>query len=399
MVLPPVLSAGKTALLGSLSNKANITPMAWAASSTYVQNITFTRKADSISLEPAVILHLSTKLYMDDGSIKPLFVIDFNLSQLGDGIFVGALPSMPNCNPRSETNDHVDHTGFIFSTILVGVILRQAWNYAQRNNDGWKMRSLVSLLVILDIATTSNNVLLVHIYVIQHFGNLFELTVINVGFLIELALTVTVVFVRSYKLSGVIAVVATLGFASSLLTVAEQVKHARLFELTLAPIRVSAIFGHALVTVADGITTKVLFANFMKARSESGVKQTVSILERLLVIVVARGSLVTVANGLIIVLYIIYPMQLYWLAVQFFQSKLYIVTLLSMLNDRASCNLPATVLVSDNSRPSVVSESDAERLRSSMDLESARDGSCRNLSAITFARRSQASDWFGVEGS
>ncbi|KAF9556132.1 hypothetical protein CPC08DRAFT_711447 [Agrocybe pediades] len=329
---------------------------------------------------------------MDDGSIKPLFVIDFNLSQLGDGIFVG----------------------FIFSTILVGVILHQASNYAQRNNDGWMMRSLVSLLVILDIATTSNNVLLVHIYVIQHFGNLFELTVINVGFLIELALTVTVVFVvqlflasrvyilnrRSYKLSGVIAVVATLGFASSLLTVAEQVKHARLFELTLAPIRVSAIFGHALVTLADGITTKVLFANFMKARSESGVKQTVSILERLLVIVVARGSLVTVANGLIIVLYIIYPMQLYWLAVQFFQSKLYIVTLLSMLNDRASCNLPATVLVSDNSRHSVVSESDAERLRdSSIDLESARDGSFRISSAITFARRSQASDWFGVEGS
>ncbi|KAF4622024.1 hypothetical protein D9613_009542 [Agrocybe pediades] len=240
----------------------------------------------------------------------------------------------------------------------MGVTILQAWNYALTNNDGWGMRTLVLLLVTLDIATTSNNVLLVHTYLIQNFGDIFELATVNAGFTIELGLTVIVVYMvqlffatRVYLLdraklllAGAIAGISTLGLVSSLYTVSVTAQHKDFADFTITPIRASAILGHGLVTIADTITTIVLSMNFMRARSESGISQTINILERLLAAIVARGALVTIVNGLLMILYILYPVKLYWIAIQLSQAKLYIITLIAMLNARTSYNLPTTVI-------------------------------------------------------
>ncbi|KAF9552394.1 hypothetical protein CPC08DRAFT_768338 [Agrocybe pediades] len=217
--------------------------------------------------------------------------------------------------------------GFVLSTIFFGVTLLQAWNYALNNNDDW-VASLADNPVssALDIATTINNSLLIHIYLIQHFGDLFELTTTNVGFLVELSVAFVVVFLvqlsfasrvyllsqKGYRFACAIAATACLGFVCNCYTLSEEIKHRGVADFTIRPIRVSVILGQSLVTIADGITTVVL---------------TISILERLLAAIVARGVLVTVSNGLLILLYIFYPMKLYWIAAQLMQSKLYIITL------------------------------------------------------------------------
>ncbi|KAF9556135.1 hypothetical protein CPC08DRAFT_752695 [Agrocybe pediades] len=267
---------------------------------------------------------------------RPLIILDLNISPFADSMFVG----------------------FIISTVLMGVTLLQAWNYALTNNDGWGMRMLVLLLVALDIATTSNNVVVVHTYLIENFGDIFELASASAGFAIALGLTVTIVYMvqlffasrvylldqRKVLLAGAIAGIATLGLVSTMYTVSVTEKYKDFADVTMTPIRVSAMLGHGLVTVADIITTVVLSKNFMRARSESGISQTVNILERLLAAIVARGALVTVVNGLLFLLYFLHPIKLYWIAIQLSQPKLYIITLIAMLNARTAYNLPTTVI-------------------------------------------------------
>ncbi|KAF4622023.1 hypothetical protein D9613_009545 [Agrocybe pediades] len=262
----------------------------------------------------------------------PLIILDLNLSAFADGVFVG----------------------FILSTIFFGVTLLQAWNYALSNKDGWIMRTLVASLVALDITTTSNNVLLLHTYLIQHFGNLLELTMSNISFIVEIALTATVVFLvqlffasrvyilnhGDYRLPCAIVATACLGFVCSCYAVNTEITHREVADLTILPIKVTFILGQSLVTTSDGITTLALSVNFIRARSEINTKNIISILESLLAAVVARGVLVTVSNGILILLYILYPLKLYWLAVQFMQSKLYIITLIAMYASSSAPILP-----------------------------------------------------------
>ncbi|KAF9537456.1 hypothetical protein CPC08DRAFT_771292 [Agrocybe pediades] len=262
----------------------------------------------------------------------PLIVLDVNLSPFVDGIFVG----------------------FILSTIFFGVTLLQAWNYALSNNDGWIMRTLVISLVGLDIATTSNNALLLHTYLIQHFGDLLGLTETNVGFIVELGLTTVAIFLvqlffasrvyllnqRGYRVVYAIVATACLGFVCSCFLLSKVITHPEVADLTLPQLKVSFILSQSLVTISDGITTVVLSLNFMRARSESSIKNTISILERLLTAVVARGALVTLSNLILVLLYIFYPMKLYWLAVQLMQSKLYIITMIAMYASSSAPILP-----------------------------------------------------------
>ncbi|KAF9556140.1 hypothetical protein CPC08DRAFT_752698 [Agrocybe pediades] len=289
----------------------------------------------------------------------PFIILDVNLSPFADSIFVGEWPL-----PRGLISSNT------LRLIFFGVTLLQAWNYALNNSDGWIMRALVFSLVGLDIATTANNALLVHGYLIQHFGDLLELTTVSVGFTVELALTTVAVFLvqlffasRVYLLNrrgyGVVcAIVATacLGFVSNCVLVSKEIEHREVADLTILPLKVCFILGQSLTTIADGITTLVLSVNFLRARSESSIRNTVSLLERLLAAVVARGVLVTVSNIILVFLYIFYPMNLYWLAVQFMQSKLYIITMIAMLNARKTYNQPASVIMSaeemSNSFPS-----------------------------------------------
>ncbi|KAJ7154417.1 hypothetical protein C8R43DRAFT_1186563 [Mycena crocata] len=64
--------------------------------------------------------------------------------------------------------------------------------------------------------------------------------------------------------------------------------------------------------------------------------RTNSLLERLLGFTVARGGLVTIAQSLVLILYVVQPTKLNWMPVHFMLAKLSIITMIAILNSRES---------------------------------------------------------------
>lgn len=256
----------------------------------------------------------------------PLIIPDINISKGVDGIFVG----------------------YVLSTILLGVTILQAWNYAHNNRDSWKLRSLVALLVSLDIGSTVSSSIFIHKYLIEHFGNFLLLSTVNHGFLVEFIITVVVIFLvqlffasrvhmlkpKNYILPGLIVLTAVLGFGASIYTIVEQFRHNNVSDLDLAGIRISVGFDQVMILFSDGIATVVLCWHFAKARTQSRVRGTVAILQNLLAYTVTRGLLVTLTDVVFMIMFFINRTNLDWMPLHLSLSKLYVITMIALLNAR-----------------------------------------------------------------
>ncbi|EEB90281.1 hypothetical protein MPER_11530 [Moniliophthora perniciosa FA553] len=73
--------------------------------------------------------------------------------------------------------------------ILFGITIVQAWIYVLSNRDPWHLRLLVAILFLGDLSTTVliNN--LIHDFLIVHFGNLLQFTVVPSVVVAELIVT------------------------------------------------------------------------------------------------------------------------------------------------------------------------------------------------------------------
>ncbi|KAF9557615.1 hypothetical protein CPC08DRAFT_44125 [Agrocybe pediades] len=253
-------------------------------------------------------------------------VPDMNISKDVDGIFVG----------------------FVAATTLLGITILQAWNYAQNNRDSWKLRSLVALLVTLDIAGTIASSIFVHSYLIEHFGNFVLLSTVNDAFIVEFSFMVVVIFLvqlffasrvhllnpGNYWLASGIALGSLLSFVSTVYTIAAQLRHHSVQALTIPSINISAIIHQTLIILVDGCITFVLSWNFIKARSQSEVKRTQGLLQTLLTFVVARGLLLTLVDTASLFLWVIDARKLYWMPIHLSLSKLYVISMIAWLNTR-----------------------------------------------------------------
>ncbi|KAK7037573.1 hypothetical protein VNI00_011065 [Paramarasmius palmivorus] len=90
-------------------------------------------------------------------------------------------PQAPGLSVGIDLSSQLNATfsGFVVSTVLLGVTIVQAWIYGNSNSDAFYLRFLVAMLVVMDIATTVlNTAVLQHVLVrktIANFGNLLEL--------------------------------------------------------------------------------------------------------------------------------------------------------------------------------------------------------------------------------
>ncbi|KAF4618906.1 hypothetical protein D9613_010116 [Agrocybe pediades] len=251
----------------------------------------------------------------------PLQVPDINISKAVDGVFVG----------------------YVASTILLGITILQAWNYAQTNRDGWKLRSFVALLVILDTSAAIANTVMV-----EHFGNFLLLGTVIKPVLVEFSFTVIVIFLvqlffatrvyllnpGKYWLAGGIAFGSLLAFVSTIYTIGAEVRHTGIQDFKRPGINVSAIVHQVLIILVDGCITIVLSWNFIKARSQSQVKRTQGILQTLLTFVVARGLLITLTDTAFLILWLINDTNLNWMPIHLSLSKIYVISMIALLNAR-----------------------------------------------------------------
>ncbi|KAF4618905.1 hypothetical protein D9613_010117 [Agrocybe pediades] len=267
-----------------------------------------------------------------------------NISKDVDGIFVG----MPTCSTLTRQMWLTGRLGFVAATTLLGITILQAWNYAQNNRDSWKLRSLVALLVALDIAGTIASSIFVHSYLIEHFGNFVLLSTVNDAFIVEFSFMVVVIFLvqlffasrvhllnpGNYWLASGIALGSLLSFVSTVYTIAAQLRHHSVQALTIPSINISAIIHQTLIILVDGCITFVLSWNFIKARSQSEVKRTQGLLQTLLTFVVARGVLLTLVDTASLFLWVVDSRKLYWIPIHLSLSKLYVISMIALLNTR-----------------------------------------------------------------
>ncbi|KAF8172063.1 hypothetical protein BJ912DRAFT_994724 [Pholiota molesta] len=218
------------------------------------------------------------------------------------------------------------HLSFIASTLLdIGVIVSTAWMYVNDNKDGWPYKPFG-----LDIATTALNSHFIHAYFIANFGNLENLALINKSILLEYTIAIIVIFLvqlffasrvyilngQGYILPGIIIITACLSFGAGIYTIAKEFKVPLVSALASRSIRVR-VFCDVAATIA-------LSWNLAQAQRQSRVKNH------------------HFAFG---VMYLVHPDNLYWMPLHLMLSKLYVITMIAILNSRSwiSNSLESTV--------------------------------------------------------
>ncbi|KAF8172070.1 hypothetical protein BJ912DRAFT_994745 [Pholiota molesta] len=239
--------------------------------------------------------------------------------------------------------------GVILSTVLLGVTIVQAWIYANDNKDGWPLRAYVATLVGLDIATTALNSQFIHSYFIVNFGDLANLALIDRSILVEFAITIVVIFLvqlffasrvyllneKAYIFPGIIAITACISFGAGIFTIVQEWKVPLVAGLASRIIRISIGIDQIFVLICDLTATIALSWNLAQAERKSRVKKTVTILQKLLAFIVARGLLVTVITFIFAIMYLVHPDNLYWMPLHLMLSKLYVITMIAILNSRS----------------------------------------------------------------
>ncbi|KAK7037687.1 hypothetical protein VNI00_010913 [Paramarasmius palmivorus] len=195
----------------------------------------------------------------------------------------------------------------------------------------------------MDFAVTIFNNMFVHYFAITHFGNVSKLMPYierNSFITLELLLGVTVVFMSvfihvlhpsiSLTHANVFAHRVELFFASHVYLL-KRTHWSVPFFIALCAL---AAYGGSLSALSDIVVTGALLWSFQQ--SKTGFRKTDSMLQTLFKYTVTRGALVTVFQIVYVAVFLARTDKLEWPAFQLMLSKIYVITMLAMLNSRKS---------------------------------------------------------------
>ncbi|ESK82645.1 hypothetical protein Moror_11199 [Moniliophthora roreri MCA 2997] len=267
----------------------------------------------------------------------------------------------------SQLGGNAAFIGTAIGTFLSGIIVCQAFTYAHSNNDRWPLRFTVFLMIAVDLGVTISNNLFLHYFTISHFGNMTKLYPFierNVFLTIEVLLSVTVIFIvelffatHVYLLKRTHWIVPAV-IASDLCL---RCVHSRIRQVvpnTLLPAKLKECIvagakqfgnpyltfdrsskidfglGGSLSAISDILVTAALLWSFRQSRT--GITKTDSMLQTLFKYTVTRGVLVTVFQIVYIIMFLARTTTLEWSSLQLIISKVYVITMVAMLNSRQS---------------------------------------------------------------
>ncbi|KAH7908457.1 hypothetical protein BJ138DRAFT_354342 [Hygrophoropsis aurantiaca] len=258
------------------------------------------------------------------GPLAPVGTVSIDIAQAFDGQYVGIL----------------------LATILSGITIVQGWIYLNDNKDNWMLRSLVYVLIIADIITTVIDLRVLHRYLIENFGDLGALVIAHSDVISEYTITVLIVFLvhiffvtRIYLLHkeqwwapSAVAFFALVALVTGLVAIADLANHPQVSYLVSKKSKIMFGINGGFSAIADITITYFLTWSFSNAKR--GINSTDTILQKLLVYVVSRGLLVTVTQVLFLITYVVKPTALWWVPLHFMASKLYVISMVTMLNGR-----------------------------------------------------------------
>ncbi|KAF9458953.1 hypothetical protein BDZ94DRAFT_1269276 [Collybia nuda] len=242
--------------------------------------------------------------------------------------------------------------GVLISTALFGINIVQGWIYINTNEDKWPLRLFVTLLFGIDIALTAICSKIAHYYFIKNFGNPIVLVDLDATLNAEFGLIIVIVFLvqvyfvgRVYMLHrdrvwiSVVIAMGTVGtFVCGIISMNDIAKgKGDIRTLVSTQMRIALGVDHALATLTDIFTTIALSWTFSTTRTT--FKRTRALLQKLLLYTVTRGLFVTIIQLAFLVTYQAQPFGASWVVLHFCLGKVYMVTMITMLNSRASLRL------------------------------------------------------------
>ncbi|THU98301.1 hypothetical protein K435DRAFT_838219 [Dendrothele bispora CBS 962.96] len=236
--------------------------------------------------------------------------------------------------------------GIIITSVLFGITILQVWIYINTNRDKWPLRCLVALLFCLDLANTCLTAQILHYYFVSNFGNIVIATTITNVIIIEclitliITLAVELFFASRVWLTGMvhwivpilIAMTALGGTVAGIVGITDLFQDHSLASLTEHKPKLEVGCNASLSAVSDMITTIALLWGF--STHKIGIKQTDTLLEKLCRYIVTRGLFVTMDQTVFAITFLIKPEKLWWTPFHFSLSKVYVITMVAMLNAR-----------------------------------------------------------------
>ncbi|KAJ3885237.1 hypothetical protein GG344DRAFT_70710 [Lentinula edodes] len=216
--------------------------------------------------------------------------------------------------------------GYAVSTVLFGITVVQGWIYLNSNQDRWPFRLLVAAMVLGDFATTCLDTQSIHYYVISNFGDSNVITTITTPMAIEYLLTLIIVFCVQMFFAFTVRRLAGLSAAGQL------VEDNTLLGLSAENSQFEVGWECGLSALSDIITTVALCWSLNHIHT--GIKRTDGLLQKLFQYSVTRGLLVSIDQTLFLILFLTKTQKLWWLPFHLCSSKIYVNTMVAMLNSR-----------------------------------------------------------------
>ncbi|KAK0457334.1 uncharacterized protein EV420DRAFT_521120 [Desarmillaria tabescens] len=238
--------------------------------------------------------------------------------------------------------------GATIAAVFYGItILQTVVYYKQNPNDPWLFRCAVALLWIFDTLHVALSTHALYFYLVQSFGNYLTLFTIVWSFPLQLLFNMLIVTgvqalyaVRILKFGRhfhvvmpwfiFLAVAATFGTGLYVIYDTYTLKSF----MDVSTIRASIYTEFSAIAAADFVIAGAMCFYLHKSRSATNFTSTTKIIIRLMRLILVSGLVTSACSLLTLVSYIAWPDTLIFIAIDFILPKLYINSLLVMLNSR-----------------------------------------------------------------
>ncbi|KAJ7597927.1 hypothetical protein C8J56DRAFT_921435 [Mycena floridula] len=261
-------------------------------------------------------------------------------------IFLQYLPSPAQMSSFGKDNFRTPFWGLLISVCLFGVTICQACTYASNNKDSWCLRLLVGTLLAMDFTNLILSSENVAYYAVEHWGDVDAALMNPLYSIVFLHLTVIIVFLvqmffasrifilsrRNYAATGLVVVLAfaalVCGFASAL-TSRSQISMFNKFSTVL---EIQSGLSHGFSAICDVAVTVMLSRLLLECKSS--FESTNAVVHKLVYYVVSRGLLASACQTAFLIITILRPSALDWTTIAFCLGRIYVITMLAMLNAR-----------------------------------------------------------------
>ncbi|KAL0568611.1 hypothetical protein V5O48_013371 [Marasmius crinis-equi] len=239
--------------------------------------------------------------------------------------------------------------GYLMGICMFGICISQTWTYVRANDDTWQLRLVVVILFILVLVGAVLEAQVLLFRQVKNFGNFQALLFISSEMSAFTLVTTFVIVIcdlcfatRIWRLqrahwSFIAAIVITaMGALIAGLILADSVfRHTEVVSLADSINIILVAFVNILAAISQAIATGCLWYSLTMHMQEAGSTPQ-PIFQRLSTSIVIRGTLLTIIQLIIPILYLARPDRVWWEGLYGMLSPLYYMTTVAVLNTRYS---------------------------------------------------------------